>query len=145
MNELASDQLLEKLRDALMNDVRGEELRILLDGISAEFNSRPRPSEGCLVYWLLWGRLGLEDENDPVLVRERRRHPEGIDAIKERGRREGLSTNYLTLGPEDVREDILKRLAGYKYAVHTETDPEYDYLESEFDFVVEVANPNVRW
>lgn len=118
------------------------ELRILLDGISAEFNSRPRPSEGCLAYWLLWGRLGLEDENDPVFVRERRRHPEGIDAIKERGRRDGLSPNYLTFGPEDVREDIVKRLAGYKVDVHTETDPEYDYLESEFDFVVEVTNPN---
>lgn len=36
----------------------------------------------------------------------------------------------------------MKRLAGYKVTVHTETDPEYDYLESEFDFVVEIANPN---
>lgn len=141
LDEISACPLAQRLRHALLTDLCGEDLRRLLDEVSEVFNSQSRPDEARLAYWLLWGRLGLEDENDPVLVRERRLHPEGIDAIKERGRRKGLSPNYLSLGPEDVREDIVKRLTGYHVVIHSDTETDYDCLEDEFDFVVEIQNP----
>ena len=131
-----------RLYKAFREGLSGSELRTFLDGISSEFQNNPQPPSACLVYWMLWGRLGLSDEYDPVITRPKRLNPEGIDAIKARGKREGLADCYLTLAPEDVREDIVRRLSGYKVVIHTDKEPEFDYLDDEFCFVAGVKNPN---
>lgn len=131
-----------RLYAAFREGKSGSELRAFLDGISGEFRNNPQPFSACLAYWMLWGRLGLSDEYDPVIILPKRLNPEGIDAIKARGKREGQAPCYLSLAPEDVREDIVRRLVGYQVEIHTDREPEFDYLEDEFSFVVTVKNPN---
>ena len=42
---------------------------------------------------------------------------------------------------DEVRADLLRRLAGHQIEIHSKAERKFDYLPDEFAFVIEVKNP----
>ena len=42
---------------------------------------------------------------------------------------------------DEVRADLLRRLAGHQIEIHSKAERKFDYLRDEFAFVIEVKNP----